>query len=280
MTDERGLRWDVDGELDALLATIEDGLLQSEHYPDALRRVWAALNCPTSGDVLLSAEPAYEFPDWGSRAHVGGGSHGSLHRVDSLGALLFCGVDARRSAPARPVVDRRRRADGARPLRRWCQRELPRTRPASAGSLSAMTDDAFAVPVAEAPPRRRRRVRLRGRCASARNWLQLIRFGCVGASGYAVNLVVFTAAVHGAGFGYVLAAVMAFIVALTNNFFWNRAWTFRAARRARGLPGGALRRRLAGGVRLQPAAAVRARRVRRRRRRCPRRRSRSSPRRR
>ena len=33
---------------------------------------------------------------------------------------------------------------------------------------------------------------------------------------------------HGAGFGYVLAAVMAFIVALTNNFFWNRGWTFRA----------------------------------------------------
>jgi hypothetical protein len=25
---------------------------------------------------------------------VGGGSHGSLHRVDSLGALTFCGVDA------------------------------------------------------------------------------------------------------------------------------------------------------------------------------------------
>jgi hypothetical protein len=24
---------------------------------------------------------------------VRGGSHGSLHRLDSLGALLFCGVD-------------------------------------------------------------------------------------------------------------------------------------------------------------------------------------------
>ena len=62
--------------------------------PDALARVWAALQCPTSGHVLLSAEPAYEFPDWGRRAHVRGGSHGSLHRVDSLGALLFCGVEA------------------------------------------------------------------------------------------------------------------------------------------------------------------------------------------
>jgi hypothetical protein len=92
VADERGLRWDVDGELDTLVAAIDEGLFVSEHYPDALRRVWSALTCDTSGDVLLSAEPAYEFPDWGKRAHVRGGSHGSLHRVDSLGALLFCGV--------------------------------------------------------------------------------------------------------------------------------------------------------------------------------------------
>jgi len=93
VADDRGLRWDVDGDLDTLLASVEDGVLVSEHYPDALRRVWSALRCKTSGDVLLSAEPAYEFPDWGKRAHVRGGSHGSLHRVDSLGALLFCGID-------------------------------------------------------------------------------------------------------------------------------------------------------------------------------------------
>ncbi len=94
VADVRGRRWSVDGELDTLRATISDGVLSCDHYPDALARVWAALTCPTSGDVLLSAEPAYEFPDWGGRAHVRGGSHGSLHRVDSLGALLFCGVDA------------------------------------------------------------------------------------------------------------------------------------------------------------------------------------------
>ncbi len=93
VADDRRLLWDVDGELDALLASVEDGVLVCEHYPDALRRVWSALRCKTSGDVLLSAEPAYEFPDWGKRAHVRGGSHGSLHRVDSLGALLFCGID-------------------------------------------------------------------------------------------------------------------------------------------------------------------------------------------
>jgi hypothetical protein len=40
----------------------------------------------------LSAAPGYEFLDWGGAAHVGGGSHGSLHSTDSLGALVLCGV--------------------------------------------------------------------------------------------------------------------------------------------------------------------------------------------
>jgi hypothetical protein len=44
--------------------------------------------------VLASAAPGYEFVDWGGADHVGGGSHGSLHRDDSEGVLLLCGVDA------------------------------------------------------------------------------------------------------------------------------------------------------------------------------------------
>jgi len=91
-----------------------------------------------------------------------------------------------------------------------------------------MTDEAFVVPVAEAPPRGRRRMRVRAALRTPGNWLQLIRFATVGASGYVVNLVIFTAAVHGAGFEYWVAATAAFVVALANNFFWNRGWTFRA----------------------------------------------------
>jgi hypothetical protein len=94
LRDERGARWSVDGPLELLDARVRDGVVLSDAYPDALARVWAALSCPTSGDVLLSAAPGYEFPDWGGVDHVGGGSHGSLHRSDSLGALLFCGLEA------------------------------------------------------------------------------------------------------------------------------------------------------------------------------------------
>lgn len=61
-----------------------------------------------------------------------------------------------------------------------------------------------------------------------RNWLQLIRFAAVGASGYAVNLGVFTFALHVLGIDYRMASVIAFVVSVVNNFWWNRHWTFDA----------------------------------------------------
>jgi putative flippase GtrA len=59
------------------------------------------------------------------------------------------------------------------------------------------------------------------------DWLQLVRFLAVGASGYVVNLLVFALATVG-GLHYIPAAVMAFVVAWMNNFMLNRYWTFRA----------------------------------------------------
>ncbi len=96
LQDARGLRWSVEGELGALRAEVQDGRFLCTEYPDALARAWSALSCPTAGDVLLSAAPGYEFVDWGGSDHVGGGSHGSLHRSDSLGALLWCGTGPER----------------------------------------------------------------------------------------------------------------------------------------------------------------------------------------
>ena len=72
--------------------------------------------------------------------------------------------------------------------------------------------------------------RTRGALGRRGNWLQLARFCAVGASGYAVNLAVFTALVHWAGLHYLLAAVCSFLVAVTNNYLWNRLWTFRGQR--------------------------------------------------
>ncbi|MGH2888842.1 MAG: GtrA family protein [Solirubrobacteraceae bacterium] len=76
----------------------------------------------------------------------------------------------------------------------------------------------------------RHRVRLGIR--KPHNWLQLIRFAAVGASGYVVNLAVFAACVHLLAVDYKLAAVIAFAVSVLNNFLWNRHWTFSTQREA------------------------------------------------
>jgi predicted AlkP superfamily pyrophosphatase or phosphodiesterase len=89
--DARGAGWALEGPLSVLRAEIQDGRLLSTEYPDALARVWSALHCDNAGEILLSAAPGYEFVDWGGAHHVGGGSHGSLHRSDSLASLLWCG---------------------------------------------------------------------------------------------------------------------------------------------------------------------------------------------
>jgi putative flippase GtrA len=60
------------------------------------------------------------------------------------------------------------------------------------------------------------------------SWLQLLKFGLVGCSGYVVNLGVFVVLVEILGAHHSLAAVGAFCVAVTNNFLWNRHWTFDA----------------------------------------------------
>ena len=118
VADARGRRWSVDGELDALLATVQDGVLSCEHYPDAP-------GARLGGDVL---------PDLGRRAAL----RRARLRVSRLGQprprarrqprLAASRRLARRAAVLRrrgagragrrQLVDRRRRADDRRPLRR------------------------------------------------------------------------------------------------------------------------------------------------------------------
>jgi putative flippase GtrA len=62
------------------------------------------------------------------------------------------------------------------------------------------------------------------------NWEELAKFCIVGASGYAVNLAVYGILLHAAGLHYLLAGFFSFLVAVTNNYTWNRMWTFRGHR--------------------------------------------------
>ena len=58
---------------------------------------------------------------------------------------------------------------------------------------------------------------------SPHNWIQLAKFGIVGASGYLVNLGIYAALL---GIGAHKAAVVSFVIAAGWNYWWNRHWTF------------------------------------------------------
>ncbi|HWG56883.1 MAG TPA: GtrA family protein [Gaiellaceae bacterium] len=72
--------------------------------------------------------------------------------------------------------------------------------------------------------------RTRGALGRRANWFQLARFCTVGASGFVVNLLVYALLVRGLGVHYLAAATCSFLVAVTNNYTWNRLWTFRGER--------------------------------------------------
>lgn len=60
------------------------------------------------------------------------------------------------------------------------------------------------------------------------SWWQLLKFGLVGVSGYLINLGVFALLSSNFGLHHIAAAIGAFCVAVSSNFFWNRHWTFTA----------------------------------------------------
>lgn len=69
-------------------------------------------------------------------------------------------------------------------------------------------------------------IRIRAASRRPASWWQLAKFGIVGGSGYLINLAVFALLAGPLEVHHLLAAVGAFLVAVSNNFFWNRHWTF------------------------------------------------------
>jgi putative flippase GtrA len=77
-----------------------------------------------------------------------------------------------------------------------------------------------------------------GRALRARhNWIQLVKFCTVGASGYGINLLVYAALLNALNLHYRLAATGSFLVAASWNYAWNRLWTFRHQRGHFGMQG-------------------------------------------
>jgi putative flippase GtrA len=96
-----------------------------------------------------------------------------------------------------------------------------------------MHDDATVVDVpranGQASVEIRPHIRLLHGMRRPANWLQLIRFGLVGGTGFVINVGVYALCVHALAIDYRSAFVLAWLVAVTNNFLLNRHWTFDAS---------------------------------------------------
>ena len=92
--DALGTEWSWRGDGQALRLDVQDGVVESVEYPNAFERIAGALDASDSGDIWLTARPGCEFEVRGGKAHVGGGSHGSLHALDSLSLFVAGGAHA------------------------------------------------------------------------------------------------------------------------------------------------------------------------------------------
>src|SRR5205085_5919242 len=129
-----------------------------------------------------------------------------------------------RNRVPRAVDDRGRDAPGPTPLHATLVTLMPEeTATATAPSLKVPREEAGGPDETLRIHRRVGQGMLR-----PHNWMQLIKFCAVGGSGYVVNICVFALAYKGLGIHHLAAATVAFVVAVFNNFWWNRHWTFGA----------------------------------------------------
>jgi hypothetical protein len=81
LLDDRGLRWEVEGDLGAVDGVTEEGQIRTPEYPLALFRIHHALLLDRCGDVVITAKVMSEIADIIDTKHRG--EHGSLHVQDS-----------------------------------------------------------------------------------------------------------------------------------------------------------------------------------------------------
>lgn len=78
-----------DGSVLDLKVKADGGAVSYGEYPDALRRLSAALHSHNGGFLVVTAKPGYELADKSSPTHKGGGGHGSMSRMESLIPLII-----------------------------------------------------------------------------------------------------------------------------------------------------------------------------------------------
>ena len=101
--DAFGQLWSWQGDLETLAVDRSDGSVAFSEYPNAFERIAGALDARHSGELWVTAQPGCEFEVPGNGAHVGGGSHGALHALDSLSPMIVAGAPRRLPRALRSV---------------------------------------------------------------------------------------------------------------------------------------------------------------------------------
>jgi hypothetical protein len=104
--DEQGCPWSWEGDLRSLDGQVSDNVISFPEYPNAFERIACALEFENGGHLWLTAWPGHEFQLPRTSVHTGGGSHGSLHVLDSIAPLLVAGAPPGIEMPEHPrIVD-------------------------------------------------------------------------------------------------------------------------------------------------------------------------------
>lgn len=98
-----GLTWDITGEWVVLDLLEQKGVLQYGDYPDVLSRLYGALYSQDLPMIVITARPRYEFKSRYYPMHLNGGSHGSLHKFDSMIPLIVAGTELPINQPPRLI---------------------------------------------------------------------------------------------------------------------------------------------------------------------------------
>lgn len=103
-TDRYDNQWQWEGDLRVVDGRVQDALLIFPEYPNAFERIQGALDSPNSGHIWLTAKEGYEFTVPHVKTNANGGSHASLHRLDSQPPLFVAGAPASVIIPEFPRI--------------------------------------------------------------------------------------------------------------------------------------------------------------------------------
>ncbi|SEP64613.1 hypothetical protein [Piscibacillus halophilus] len=90
--DEYYQYWTISGNPEILDLKIKQDIIEYRDFPDALARLYGALNSHQGRFLVVNAKPGCEFLAKKTPVHIGGACHGSLHKEDSITPLIVAGT--------------------------------------------------------------------------------------------------------------------------------------------------------------------------------------------